>query len=268
MKKALGMALIVFVIASLAFGTAVNELLRNGRFSWEDVDLRWTDRDVAHTNIDEDVRTLPLQAGDHIQVDTEYGTIRVRQDEDLSEEVRFELNGRIPENMDYRLDVEKAGDTARYTLDVPTIRLDGGWGEGEHLDLTVHVPDEPEFDLTLSTNLGKIDVQGDYQDVSIHNDLGAVELFGSVDHLFFRLDLGDADIDLYGLEGVDGAVDLGSIRLTVDDDVDVRQLGVDLDVDLGHIERDDAFRGTMGGDDIRLSTNLGDIRVERRDIHE
>lgn len=268
MKKTLGIALIVFVIASVAFGTTVNGLLRSGRFSWEGVDLHWSDRDVPHVDIEEEIRTLPVKAGDQIRVSTEYGTIRVRQDDTLSEEVRFALSGRIPENMDYRLDVDKTGDTASYTLDVPTIRLDGGFGKREHLDLTVLVPDEPVFDLTLSTNLGKIDVNGAYGDVSIHNDLGAVELYGAVKELFFRLNLGDADIDLYDFERVDGAVDLGSIRLTVDDDVDLQGLGVDLDVDLGHIERDEAFRDTMSGEDIRLSTNLGDIRVERREIHE
>lgn len=282
MKKVLGIALIIFVVASIATATLALQVFNDGSitvpdlfdghilWNWDDEDdtlhWNWDDENLEYNLIEEQLTSLPLVDGDTVRVKTSYGRILVQQDSALTDQVNFSLSGRIPASRTWSVTSEKEGSTAYYRLSIPQIQVNKDWDGLSELNLTVTVPEGFVLDLDLETNLGEITAEGHYGDVDIENSLGALRFKGAVDDLNFQLDLGDADIEVYEFDTITGSVNLGSIELIVDDDVEGKHYIAE--TGLGSVKYHGDFYDTINGENVELRTDLGDIQLWRKDIHE
>ena len=282
MKKILGIALIIFVAASIATivlavqvigteGFSVNELFDGHlRWHWDDEDdtirWNWNNGNDEYIDIDEQRKTLPLSEGDTVRVSTAYGRIRVTESDTLTNQVEFSLSGRMPASRTWTVESDKDGTVAYYRLEIPEVHLNQDWDEPGELRLDVTVPRDARVHLDLSTHLGEIAAEGTFLDVDIENNLGSLRFTGVADDLDFQLDLGDANIELYDVGTVTGFVNLGSIDLVVDDDLEGKYYIAE--TSLGSVQYHGEFYDTMDGERVELRTDLGDIELWRRDIHE
>ncbi len=282
MKKILGIALIIFMVASIATAILAMQVVGEGRidvndffdghvrWNWNNEEdtlhWNWNDENETYVEIEEQLATLPLSAGDTVRVSTAYGRILVQESATLKDQVEFSLSGRMPASRTWSVSSEKEGSTANYRLDIPEIHFAQDWDEPGDLFLTVTVPTGMVLDLDLSTNLGEIVAEGNYGDVDIENNLGALRFKGTVDDLAFHLDLGDADIEVVDFGSITGSVNLGSIDLTVDDDIEGKHYIAE--TGLGSVKYHGDFYDTMNGERVELRTDLGDIQLWRKDIHE
>ncbi len=271
MKKVLGIAFAVLIVASIGAALLISNIWQHDRDSfinlihrpnewpWINIPL-FLETDHEETiYLDRKENQLPIQEGDTLRVSTSYGEIKIIQSDNIQDEVLFSLSGDLPAHHDWHIQAEKTDQLALYTLEVPAVILNGS---NQTLYLEVHVPRDLTLDLDLSTHVGEITVLGDYGNVNMINQLGAVRFEGSSNNMTFHLNLGDADIQLDDFKEIHGAVDLGNIHLAIDDDIDNKHYI--LETNLGSIQKDAHFYDTIGGDEVRLSTDLGDIQLERR----
>lgn len=116
---------------------------------------------------------------------------------------------------------------------IPRVSWGWGWGSGRIGDLTVEAPSGPLLDLTLNTGIGRVDVQGQWNQLTLNAGVGEIVLGGTSKSVDVNAGVGE----ITGTVTVDGGpltIDggVGAIELILEGSAPSR---VDIDGGVGDI---------------------------------
>lgn len=265
MKKALAVALLVFLVSAAGAGFLLAHILGTGNLpdAIPQFSVPWlTPEDPEELSLLY-AEGIPLDEATRLRIRADYGQIRIRECPEAQGELLVELRGTAA---DWDLTADRSDEeTLSIRLQATQPGLPNRLSAAGSLRLLVRVPPGQSLDVDTAVQVGSIGLEGAYADVALETRLGEIGFLGSGDTLHMKSSVGETRLELLAFDRLTARTDLGSIVLIVGDAMPARTY--EARSTLGDVQALPEWQETTRDPDAFLQVVLGEIQIRKENGH-